>query len=275
MLKAYKFAKFVFRHIIPSRSRYAAARGTARLIMTFNPQRRAVIENNLRVLVGEKRARELTPVVFGNFLMTAVDFFCPRKSLLTNVRRENWHVLDKAWRKSRRVMLVTAHVGNWELGITTLVDSGYSVAGVYAPYREDEVVQWILAHRNTDVEWIPAVRGAAEACIDALRRGRLVGMVADIPFGERGRKVSIAGRHTRLPLGPWAIASKADATVIPAFIIRESPGRYRVTMHDPIHPPEGSFRHRVETMQDAFRAHLEKALQEHPEQWGVLQNFWE
>src|SRR5262249_47987955 len=129
-------------------------------------------------------------------------------------------------------------------------------------------------HRNADVEWIPAAKGAAEACLNALERGRLLGMVADIPYGEKGRRVKINGSWTRLPLGPWAIAARAQAVVIPGFVLRETPGQYRVIFHDPIQPGEGSFRHRIEVMQDLYRGHLEHYLKTVPEQWGVLQPFF-
>ena len=49
--------------------------------------------------------------------------------------------------RGKGVLFATAHLGNWELGITYLVEKGYAVSGVYAPYREDDVVRWIMAHR--------------------------------------------------------------------------------------------------------------------------------
>ena len=142
---------------------------------------------------------------------------------------ENAAIVEKAYRRYKKVIVVTAHIGNWELGMSYLIEKGFSMAGVYAPYREDDVVDWIMSHRNPGCrEWIPAAKGAAKACINALERGRLLGMVADIPFGEKGHRVPMCGSWTRLPLGPWAIASRARATVIPGFVIREKPGQYRV-----------------------------------------------
>src|SRR6185437_62078 len=164
---------------------------------------------NLTPILGEKQARAQAPVLLGNFLMTAVDFFCPRRNLARDTVLDNWGAFEKVYRKTKRVMLVTAHLGTWELGISCLVEGGYTVASVYAPYRDDEIVRWILGHRNSDVEWIPSTRGAAEACVAAVQKGRVLGMAADIPFGEKGRRVTIAGRETRLPLGPWAIAVRA------------------------------------------------------------------
>jgi len=275
MLSLYKFLKFVFRYLLPADTRYVLARWIARGVIRFNASRRQVIVGNLTPLVGAGRARELAPELLGNFLMTAVDFFCPRGNIVRHTPVENWAALEKAYRRSKRVMAVTAHLGHWELGLPCLVERGFAITGVYAPYREDAVVSWIMSHRSPEVEWIPTTRGAAEACINAIQRGRVLGMVADIPFGESGRRLKIAGHDTHLPLGPWAIAVRARATVVPAFIIRERPGHYRAIIHDPIIPGEGSFRKQMEQMQDVYRAHLEHYITTYPTQWGVLQPFWD
>jgi KDO2-lipid IV(A) lauroyltransferase len=276
MLTLYKIFKFIFRWVLPARVRYPLVRFIARGVCLFNRRRRAVIVGNLTPLVGTEQAAKLAPVLLGNFLMTAVDFFCPRTDIPRVTPFDNFNYLEKAYRKTKKVIAVTAHMGHWELGLPCLVYRGYPITGVYAPYRDDEVVNWIHKHRNNDVEWIPTTRGAVGACIDAVQRGRILGMVADIPFGEKGRRVMIAGRQTHLPLGPWAIAVRSGATVIPAFLLREKPGSYRIAFQDPIVPPtEGSFRKKMEYMQDIFKNHLEHYLLRYPTQWGVLQPFWD
>jgi KDO2-lipid IV(A) lauroyltransferase len=275
MLSVYKILKFTFRYLIPDAWRYPLARAIARGICFFNRSRRCVIIGNLTPVVGQEEARRLAPVLLGQFSMTSVDFFCPKHNLAARMKAENWPAVDKAYRRSKRVVFLTAHLGNWELGISYLVEKGFSVACVYAPYRNDETVRWIMGHRNPEVEWIPSTRGAAAASVDALERGKVLGMAADIPFGEKGHRVRICGVPTHLPLGPWAIASRARATVIPSFILRESPGQYRIIFHDPIPPREGSLRRQMEESQDIYRGHLEHYLRTTPEQWGVLQPFWD
>ena len=217
MLPLYKFLKFVFRHVIPGRLRYPLARGMAWLVCVLNSQRRGFLQANLRPVVGPAQAGVLAPKLLGNFSMTAVDFFCPRTDLAREIQEENASLVEKSYRRHKKVIVVTAHIGNWELGMTYLINKGFSMAGVYAPYREDEVVRWIMGHRNPDVEWIPAARGAVQACVSALERGRLVAMAADIPFGEKGHRVKVCGAFTHLPLGPWAIAVRARAVVVPGF----------------------------------------------------------
>jgi Kdo2-lipid IVA lauroyltransferase/acyltransferase len=275
VLTLYKFLKFLFRHAVPGSMRYSLVRVLARLIYFFDTSRRKTILSNLTPLVGAERARSLGPSLLGSFAMNSVDFFCPKRDLITRIKSENAFIVEKTWRKHKKVIVVTAHLGNWELGMSYLLSRGFSMAGLYAPYREDDVVEWIMGHRNSEVEWIPVAKGAAEACLSALERGRILGILADIPFGEKGRRVQIAGHHVRLPLGPWAIAVRAKAAVIPGFVLREKPGQYRIVFHEPLDSIEGSFRKQMEHLQEAYRKRLESYLKAYPDQWGVLQRFWE
>jgi lauroyl/myristoyl acyltransferase len=275
VLSIYKILKFIFRHLVPGPLRYPVARAIARGVCFVNRSRRQILIENLIPIVGANKAPDIAPVLLGNFSMTAVDFFCSRRNIAAKTKEENWSSVEKTLKRTKKVMFVTAHIGHWELGISYLVEKGFAVSGVYAPYRADDVVRWIMDHRSPDVEWIPSTRGAMEACVHALEGGRLLGMVADIPFGEKGNRVRICNTWARLPLGPWAIASRARATVIPSFILREKPGQYRVVFHEPILPREGSFRRQMKDMQDIYRGHLERYLQKYPEQWGVLQPFWD
>ena len=275
LLLSYKWLKFLFRYVVPASLRYPLAKWIARGVIRFNAKRRSVIVANLTPLVGATGAAALAPEMLGNFLMTAVDFFCVRPSRQRKVAMEGWHRVEAAYHKSRRVMIVTAHLGNWETGISYVVERGYPVAGLYATYTDDAIVQWITSHRNAQVEWIPTAPGAADSCVTALQNGRILCLAADIPFGEQGRRVTIAGRTTRLPMGPWAIALRANATVMPAFVLRDKPGHYRAIIHEPIRPTSESLRTQMVKMQDVYRAHLEHYLRTYPQQWGNLQPFWE
>jgi lauroyl/myristoyl acyltransferase len=276
LLLAYKCLKFIFRYLIPAPIRYPLARSIARNIIRLNHRRRDVIVRNLTPLVGPPTAEQLAPELLGNFLMTAVDFFCTRPQLSRDVVIEGWSRVEEAYRDRKRVIIVTAHFGNWEIGIPYLIERGYPVASIYAAtYSNDATVRWIMSHRNPRAEWIPSLPGAAESCIAAIEAGRILCIAADIPYGENGRRVSIAGHSTHLPMGPWAIALRSEAVVLPAFVLRRAPGRYRAVIHEPIRAEAGSLKQQLRQMQDAYRRHLEYYLKNYPEQWGNLQPFWD
>jgi lauroyl/myristoyl acyltransferase len=275
LLTYYKCLKFIFRYLVPARARYPLARWIAYGVCLFNSRRRRVLISNLTPLVGSEEARRIAPRQLGHFSMTAVDFFCRKLQGPRAVTFEGWSRIETAYEENRRVMIITAHIGNWEIGISSLLNKGFPVAGLYATYTEDDIVQWILGHRNPLVQWIPTAPGAADVSVAAIEQGRILCLAGDIPFGEHGRKVHIAGRTARLPVGPWAIALRAKATVLPAFILRQTPGRYRGIICEPIKPPAGSPKTQIVQMQDAYRSQLERYLKSYPEQWGNLQPFWE
>src|SRR5690242_19382912 len=105
MLPIYKLLKFIFRYLVPSSFRYPLARTLASFVFIVNIRRRRVILGNLTPLVGAARAKRLAPRLLGNFSMTTVDFFCPRRNLASEMHEENWSVVEKAYRKSKRVLL--------------------------------------------------------------------------------------------------------------------------------------------------------------------------
>jgi KDO2-lipid IV(A) lauroyltransferase len=257
--------------------RYWMARWIARFVCFFNARRRQVIVDNLTPLVGAERARQVAPELLGNFLMTAVDFFCsrPQRSRAATYTYEGWSRIEEAYSENRRLIIMTAHMGNWEGGITSLIDRGFPVAGLYATYTDDDIVDWITSHRNPQVHWIPTTPGAADICVAALEQGRILCLAADIPYGEHGRRVTIAGRTTRMPLGPWAIALRAKATVLPAIVLRRAPGKYFGVIHEPIKPNNDSLKQQMIRMQEIYRSTFEDYLKAYPEQWGNLQPYWE
>src|SRR6185312_2277706 len=139
---------------IPPPLRYVFVRWIAWLVVRCNAKRRNVIVGNLTPIVGAEKARALAPELLGNFLMTAVDFFCARGDIVRQTPFINGMHFERTYRKTKRLIAVTAHFGHWELGLPCLLERGFSIAGVYAPYRDDHIVNWIMSHRSPEMEWI-------------------------------------------------------------------------------------------------------------------------
>src|SRR5438046_1048478 len=97
LLFSYRCIKFVYRYLLPASFRYPLARGIARGICLFNASRRRVIVGNLTPLVGPDRARRMAPVLMGNFIMTAVDFFCARPERPRELAFGNWSRVEAAY----------------------------------------------------------------------------------------------------------------------------------------------------------------------------------
>jgi len=106
-------------------------------------------------------------------------------------------------------------------------------------------------------------------CINALERGRSWGWRRIFHLGKRA-PVKMFGTSAHLPLGPWGIAARAGAAVLPGFVLRVRPRRYRIFFMIRFCRSKGQLRHQMETMQralsEAIWSHTSKA---YPEQWDV------
>jgi KDO2-lipid IV(A) lauroyltransferase len=176
-----------------------------------------------------------------------------------------------AYRSGKLILAVTAHLGYWEIGLSSLADLGYPVTGVYSPFLDPRIDRWMKRNRDARVDWVAVGSGVVQRCLGALKAGRIVGMLGDVPFGEEGKLMKINGMSARIPVGPWIIAQRAHAMVFPCFILRQSPSRYRAIIHDAVVSKAGAG---PEKMMAIYVSHLQFYLTHYPEQWGVLTPFW-
>jgi lauroyl/myristoyl acyltransferase len=77
--------------------------------------------------------------------------------------------------------------------------------------------------------------------------------------------VPLFGREARLPAAPLALARRTGALVVPGFVVRVAPGRYRVTLEAPLAEPPLA----------ALAAALERHVRRDPTQWFVFERVWD
>lgn len=185
-----------------------------------------------------------------------------------------------ALESGRGALLLTSHLGNWELmaqclsGLrarTTLV----MYDGVQASVKE--ALRELAARRSFDVLFTDGGPAAAAGILAALERGHLVGMMADRTFAGRGVDVPFLGGVIELPVGPYVIGAAARAPAFQVFAIRQ--GRDRYAFHG---IPLGTLEYTDRRKKDedllrwarSFAERLEDFTRRHPEQWGNFYDFW-
>lgn len=235
--------------------------------------RRRVFTHHLLPLTGSEAYR-LAPVALGQFLQTACDFFCPPTSWKNRIETVGIDKLDEAYRRYGRLILLTAHVGHWELAAHVAVERGYPFAALYQPFKDPMITRWILRARDPRVEWIPVDGSAFATCRKALAKGKILGIVADVPFGEKGSRLPFLGRDVMFPRGPMLLAAETGTPMLPAFLVRQRPGYYR-TVFGPLLAPQERTPQEIQRLQRAFVQELEEILRQFPTQWGLLEPFFQ
>ncbi len=252
---------------LPRPARLRLARGLGRLLSRAVPaERRAVRSNLARVLPGAP-PRELDRRVsetFANFGAFFADLLTlnrqPAAALGAYVAcAEGEHHLDAALAAGRGVVLLTAHLGNWEFAGRLLSSRGRRTAHVVLSAEQDQALERYLRLDSPQLRFVTR------------RRAELVAMQADRPTGGRGDAiVPFFGEPAAFPIGPFVLARAAGAAVVTAFCAMAPGGRYRLEIDPPIWVKPGEEASALATTVAA----LERVIRAYPTQWFNFFDAW-
>ena len=179
-------------------------------------------------------------------------------------------------------VLVTAHLGNWEVGSMNPASQDrrhiHVVREAETDPRAQRFIEGLIRSRGGDLY---TTHFAEEPqlgldLLDVLRGGEIVALQGDRPrAGGRTAEVSLFGRPFHLPLGPAALARAAGVPLVPVFVFRQGRLRYRCVVRPPIHVAQGSDRRRdLGEALERFAIDLEAAIRRDPHQWFCFRSLW-
>jgi len=185
-----------------------------------------------------------------------------------------------ALKAGKGAILVTPHLGNWELGGIAMLLLGMPVTGVAVPDPLNPAITRFRdnARRIHGMEVLNIEPGMMTpiALARALGQNRLVAMLADRNFFETDPvEVDYFGRKAYFPRGPGLLSLATDAPVLPAFVTMGTGGKYDAEVLPPVPAPaEGDKRTRAGAMVQALAKIFEQRIRAHPDQWYVFDPFW-
>ncbi|MEO8899677.1 MAG: lysophospholipid acyltransferase family protein [Candidatus Dormibacter sp.] len=176
---------------------------------------------------------------------------------------ENVEFLRDAHESGKGAVLVTGHFGSWDIAASLARAAGYPVSTVMAPVGPPWVTELLAWSRKVKNMELFTPMAAARGLLRALREGRLVALLIDIPEGGPTTTVQFCNGPVDFSTGPAFFARRTGASIIAAECWRTGLG-YRLRFHDPFVPGEGeddqAVTQRVATL-------LEKGIRRRPEQW--------
>jgi lauroyl/myristoyl acyltransferase len=264
---------------MPRPARLALARSLARRAAGWFPTERArVRENVARVRPDlDAAARErLVGEVFRHFAICFADLISTNRRvvrperLLTRVEGDE-HLLN-VLADGRGLVLVTAHLGNWELGGRLIAARLRRPTHVVVAAEADPGVERFLRGGDSPIRFVR--RGDPRAMVPlvgALRRGEVVALQGDRALGTRGDvTVDFFGAPAAFPLGPFVLARAAGVALVPAFCLLDADRRYMVVVEESIRVAAGE---EFEALGRWVRV-LEATVRRAPEQWFNFFDVW-
>ncbi len=181
--------------------------------------------------------------------------------------------------EGKGAILVTGHLGNWELMLLALrIHTGQSLAAVMAETRNAQLDHWLKRMREQSGHTIISHKTALIGMVRHLRRGGLLAMLAD-QDSTRGRGVFVDffGKPAYTPAGPAHLAHRMGVPIIPMTMLRreDDPRRHHYRIHAPIHAdPAADQESEIRRITQLYTKVLEEQIRKAPAQWVWIHERW-
>jgi KDO2-lipid IV(A) lauroyltransferase len=262
------------------------ARGVAAVIgymyWRLNRQRRGVVIENLRPLTANQNAAfSLSRALFLQFARKIVDLWryeCgwPVEQLATELT--GWDHFLAAQKSGRGILLVTVHVGNWELGAPLLTRRGVRVCVITLQEPQSELTELRKAARmRWGIETL-VIGQDPFAFVDVIRQleaGATVALLMDRPPATNAAEVELFGRPFRASLAAAELARASGCALLPVCLPHAGTG-YRADILPEIRYDRaalGKRETRITLTQEILRV-FEPLIRQYASQWYHFVPIW-
>ena len=173
------------------------------------------------------------------------------------------------------LVVVTAHLENWELLVACGHAAGYPMAAVARRIYFEKYDQMIMGMRRRFGMEIIYQDESPRKLLRALRDGKILAVLADQDVRRLdGVFVPFLGRPAFTPTGPVALALAAKAPLVLGHTVRVGRDRHKVIFSDPIEFDRSDKKKAVVEGTRAWSAMVEAAIRRWPEQWVWMHRRW-
>jgi KDO2-lipid IV(A) lauroyltransferase len=240
----------------------------------------AHLEIAARIAPDAGRRRAVVREMFRGTARNLVDLFRlgngrTRRAVVGSVRFEGLEHLDAALARGRGVVLLSAHLGNWEVLAAALAARGYPLSVIVQDLFDRRSDRLLNRWRRASGVGVVRRQGGLLRAARVLREGGILGTLVDQDAGGPAVFVPFFGRPARTPVGPFRLGRRVGAELVPAWIAMDESGVHRATVR-PALPAPGSADPEEAVRADVERWHaiLEEAIGAHPGQWVWHHRRW-
>jgi len=258
------------------------ARVAARLVYHVNHRQRARLVENCRHTLGpgasEQEIDQAVRRTFVHLITNYLDLLrIPvLRKRLTKLVYLDAAPLDPVMAQGKGTILVTPHLGNWDLAGAFLAAAGYPIAAVVEPVPRGWDRTFNRYRSATALQTIPIPDHAAIA--RALERHCLMALVADRDLTGRGLVCPAFDAYRQFPRGPAAYALRYGMPVVVGYLVfQHRPGRppYLGVVSPPIEfQPSGELEKDVPALTGIIARRLNELIARYPDQWLVFRAGW-
>lgn len=277
-----KFATFIAS--VPHKRIASMGRVLGMLMYGIDVRHRRIVRRNLKFVYPEwstERVKRKSKRVFQNLGITILEI-CQMTcfssdDIIDKVKIRGEEHLLNAMQNNKGAILITAHLGNWE--IVPLFWPLYfkTPLTVVARQIQNKIInRWIHGLRTRFGSWIIYKDVALPEMTRTLRQGKIIGILIDQGTkSSLGVKIRFFNKFVTATPGVALLAMRCKSPVLPGFCTRNADGTFTITIEPPlVLQRTGDLSEDLKTNTQLMTDAIEKAVRKYPEQWFWVHKRW-
>ncbi|HEU4785844.1 MAG TPA: lysophospholipid acyltransferase family protein, partial [Gemmatimonadaceae bacterium] len=183
---------------------------------------------------------------------------------------QGWNIVEELLSRGKGLIIVTGHLGNWELGGAYIAARGLPIDAVARHMANPLFDRYLTRTRQRIGMSVVHDEEAVRRVPRSLRGGRAVAFLVDQgAVGLASTWVPFFGRYAKTPRGPAVFALRLDAPIVFGVALRRPSGRFQLSFEHIEARDTGDREADVDRIVADYTAALERWVRRAPEQY-----FW-
>lgn len=254
-----------------------------RLIYLIDIPNRRIARSNLRFAFPDWSPNKIEvniKRVYQHFAITLLEVYqasmMSPEEVIERCRVIGENYLYQALKKEKGVILISAHIGNWEFGLNFLTcHFSKPITLVVRKLRPRLLNDLVNYPRSRFGNRIIGSEGTLNKMVKILRQGGMLALMADLPRKKYSVEVNFFGHRAKSAYAVALLAIRCKSPVIPAFCFRDADGVICGELGAPIDIiSTGNLRADLQINTQRITDKVEEAVRSHPDQWLWMQRRW-
>jgi KDO2-lipid IV(A) lauroyltransferase len=246
------------------------------------PQRR-IVRRNLLFSLDESAPQQIRSMMrrifqhFGITILELLQMTClSEQGLVSKVHIEGKEILIEAIAKQKGIVLITAHLGNYEVAAQAVPCLlGQQMSVVAKKMRNVRLNRFFHNLRTRFGNRVIYKKGALPEMMQTLRQGKMVAILMDISRRFDGVEVNFFGRRATATPSAALLALRCKSPIIPAFCHRSPKGELIVRIEPPVEIKRTKdLRYDLQFNTQLISDRVERVVRNYPDQWNWMLKRW-
>jgi len=267
--------------MLPFKATRIIAKTITQIIYPFQKKNKKLIQTNLKIAFPnwtEKQYTQTTKQTLNNSILLFLEFLWflkhPKQiQKYIKLPKELTNYLNKYKTAKQTLIMLTPHLGNWEILGQAVASYGYSIHAVARPIRNKCLNNLILKARNKHGMKIIDQKGAAKTLFRLIKQGENIAMLIDqnTRLHQGGIFAPFFGLPVTSSRAPATFIRRQNLSLYTASCVRTKKG-FKVIFRI-LENPNKKFPTDQEITTELLK-HNQSLIQEYPQQYAWVYKRW-